>query len=260
MQSPLKSVLGDSPDIARLVTGMKSASGPVFSRRGYLLFCDAEANAIYEWREGTRTVFRQPGNRARALTFDHQGRLIVCEKGRVARIEKDGAVTVLARTMRDPVDAIFAIDGNIYFCDRTAVYRIARGENRGTSVTVASRACREPCAVALSANQQMLYVSDTAANSIRVFGIGSTGDLENGRPFAAIVSPGALKTDEGGRVWVLGPQAIRVFGRDGVELGTVPLPEKPTGLNWGEGFHDAIVTTATAVYRVRANTSGTRTF
>ncbi|MDQ6707712.1 MAG: SMP-30/gluconolactonase/LRE family protein [Acidobacteriota bacterium] len=248
------------PDIARIVTGTKSASGPVFSRRGYLLFCDAEADAIYKWQEGTPTVFRQPGNRARALTFDHQGRLIVCETGRVARIEKDGATTVLARTMRDPVDAIYAIDGNIYFCDEAAVYRIAGGKARGGKVTVASRDCRKPVAVALSANQQMLYVSDAAAGSIRVFGIERTGALENGRLFAAVASPGTLKTDEDGRVWVLGPQASLVFSRDGVELGTVPLPEKPTGLNWGEGFHDAIVTTATSVYKVRANTNGTRTF
>ncbi len=233
---------------------MKSASGPVFGRRGYLLFCDAEADAIYKWREGTRSIFRQPSNRARALTFDHQGRLIVCENGRVARSEKDGAVTALADG--SPVDAVYAIDGNIYYCDRATVYRIGRDKK----VTVASRDCRAPAAVALSANQQKLYVSDSAGAAVRVYDIASDGSLNQGRAFAAVTSPGSLKTDEGGRVWVIGSQEIHVFGRDGVELGTVPLPEKPTGLNWGEGFRDAIVTTATSVYKVKAKTSGTRTF
>lgn len=254
MPSEWKDVLGERPDVTRLVTGMKSASGPVFSRRGYLLFCDLEVDAIYQWREGTRTVFRQPAARARALTFDHQGRLIVCEKDRVARIEKNGTVTALAKG--SPVDAIYSIDGNIYYCDGAAVYRIGRDKK----VTVASRECREPSGVALSANQQKLYVSDAAAGSIRVYDISNDGSLKEGRAFAAMTSPGELKTDEGGRVWALGQQAIHVFSNDGAGLGTVPLAERPTGLNWGEGFRDAIVTTASSVYQVKANTGGTRTF
>src|SRR5205823_4666031 len=111
-------------------------------------------------------------NSAQALTFDHQGRLLVCEKGRLTRIEKNGAVTVIAGksqtpSLQEPLDAVYAIDGNIYFCDRAALYQVQRDGR----VRVASRDCERPAGLALAPNQQMLYASDTKRNNLQVFRI-----------------------------------------------------------------------------------------
>src|SRR6266705_2584680 len=121
MQLDLKGLV-----VTRLTTGVVAASGPVYSRRGYLLFCDAGAGKILKWENAAVTVFRDASNSARALTFDHQGRLLVCEKGRLTRIEKNSAVTVIAGKLQNPLDVVFAIDGNIYFCDAAALYQVQR--------------------------------------------------------------------------------------------------------------------------------------
>ena len=57
-------------------------------------------------------------NGANGLTFDHQGRLLACEKGRVTRTEKDGKITTLAeKGLNVPNDLVYSIDGSIYFSD-----------------------------------------------------------------------------------------------------------------------------------------------
>ena len=81
----------------KVVGGFAFTEGPVFSRRGYLLFSDIPPNRIMKWERGKVTVFRENSNGANGLTFDHQGRLLACETGRVTRTEKDGKITTLAQ-------------------------------------------------------------------------------------------------------------------------------------------------------------------
>ena len=136
----------------KIVSGYRAAAGPVFSRRGYLLFSDVPASRILKWERGAVTVFREDSHGAKANTFDHQGRLLTCETGRVTRTEKDGKITVLASGVKEPADLVYAIDGSIYFSDPPAgmVYQITRkGELR-----TASRASQNPVGVAMAPNQQ----------------------------------------------------------------------------------------------------------
>ncbi len=255
MEPELSKILGESPKITRVASGLGAACGPVFSRRGYLLFCDRAASKILKWEDGHVSTFRESSNQARALTFDHQGRLLACEKGRVTRTEKDGKITVLAAGRREPSDVVFGIDGNIYFTD-DAVYQI----QRDGKVVVASRECRQPVGLALSPNQQKLYVADGAEHNVRVFDITPAGGLASGSEFVKGAVAGGLKTDEDGRVWVAVPEGIAVFSHDGKPLGIVPLAEPPDNLNWAGGFRDVIATARTSVYRIAARTNGTRTF
>src|SRR5690242_3360949 len=103
----------------KVAGGFRFAEGPVFSRRGYLLFSDIPASRIMKWEKGAVTVFRENSNGSNGLTFDHQGRLLACERNRVTRTEKDGAITVLAEG-KGPNDIVYAIDGSIYFSDLPA--------------------------------------------------------------------------------------------------------------------------------------------
>ena len=81
----------------KVAGGFAFTEGPVFSRRGYLLFSDIPPNRIMKWERGKVTVFRENSNSTNGLTFDHQGRLLACETGRVTRTEKDGKITTLAQ-------------------------------------------------------------------------------------------------------------------------------------------------------------------
>jgi gluconolactonase len=243
----------------KVASGFQFTEGPVFSRRGYLLFSDIPAARIMKWAHGQTTVFREKSNGANGNTFDHQGRLLTAETGRVTRTEKNGSITVLASGVKAPNDLVYAIDGSVYFTDLPAgvVYQI----NRKGELRPVARDCERPNGVALAPNQLKLYVADTARMNLRVYDIAGDGSLSAGRVFAETAPgrPDGLKTDEAGRVWVAAG-GIQIFDPSGKKIGAVELPEAPSNLNWGEGFHDLYVTAKTSVYRVKAKVNGTRTY
>ena len=246
--------------VEKVAGGFAFTEGPVFSRIGYLLFSDIPPKRIMKWQAGAVTIFRENSNGANGLTFDHQGRLLACESGRVTRTEKDGAIAVLAeKGLNAPNDLVYAIDGSIYFTDLRGgkVYQIAR---KGEIRTVAED-CERPNGVALAPNQQKLYVADSGRRNLRVYEIAGDGALRNGRLFAEVTGvPDGLKTDEGGNVWVAVSGGIWVFDSQGKHLGTVAVPENPSNCCWGAGFRDLYITARTSVYRIATKVNGTRTY
>jgi gluconolactonase len=242
----------------KIAGDFKFTEGPVFSRRGYLLFSDIPTNRIMKWERGRLSAFRESSNGANGLTFDHQGRLLVCETGKVTRTEKDGSITLLASEgLERPNDLIYAIDGSIYFSDlpKGRVYQITRkGE-----VRMVAGDCTGPNGVALSPNQQKLYVADSKQRVLRVYDIAADGALANGRVFSECRGDG-LKTDERGNVWVASEGGIWVFDAAGTKLGVIATPEPPSNCNWGPGFRGLYVTARTSVYFLPARVAGTRTY
>lgn len=277
----LEHLVGANPKVEKIATGFEFTEGPVFSRLGYLLFSDIPRGRIMKWQPGSTAVaFRENSNGANGLTFDHQGRLLTCERDRVTRTEKDGKVTVLAdqfesKKLVSPNDLVYAIDGSIYFTvlrprdapvdaavnGFSAVFQITRrGELR-----VASRDCDRPNGVALAPDQQKLLVADSGQRNVRIYDVAGDGSLRNGRVLCETKSgtpggPDGLRTDEAGNVWVAGPGGIWVFDVKGGYLGTIPIPEPPSNCAWGEGFRNLYVTADTSVYRIETKVSGTRTY
>jgi gluconolactonase len=235
-----------------------------------MLFSQPGRDRVMRWESEKLSVYREKLGSPGRLTFDHQGRLLACEKGRVTRTEKDGKITILAeKGLSNPNDLVYSIDGSIYFSDlpprgatgKPLVYQITRkGELR-----VASGDCERPNGVALSPNQQKLYVADSGARNVRVFDIAGDGALGNGGIFANLKSdepgnPDGLKTDESGNVWVAAAGGIWVFNIHGEHVGTIKTPEPPSNCNWGEGFHNLYVTARSSVYKIQTGVNGTRTF
>jgi len=245
----------------KVAGGFGSAEGPVFSRLGYLLFSDPAVNRIMKWEAGKVSVFRENSNGASGLTFDHQGRLLACERGRVTRAEADGKIAVLAAQLHAPHDLVYAIDGSIYFSHvvpgdgGSAIYQITPKEE----VRVASRNCELPNGIALAPNQQKLYAADSGGRKIWVYEIAGDGTLRNGRVFAPAHANG-LKTDEMGNVWAAGDHSIAVFDRQGRRLGQIPLPEDPNNCAWGDSFRNLYVTAKTSFYKIETKVNGTRTY
>jgi gluconolactonase len=243
----------------KIAGGYRATAGPVVSRRAYLLFSDVPSNRILKWEHGKVTVFRENSHGARSSTFDHQGRLLTCETGRVTRTEKDGKVTILAGGVKEPADLVYAIDGSIYFSDPPA--RIVCQITRKGDLHTVSRDCEHPFGVALAPNQQRLFVTDRQRREIRVYGVAGDGSLSAGKIFAVCEDqPGGLKTDEGGGVWVACPAGIRHFDHAGKPLEIIAVPESAGNCNWGEGFQDLYITAETSVYRARVSAKGTRTY
>jgi gluconolactonase len=258
MSGDLSGLIGATPAPSRVAGGFSSVRGPVFSRAGYLLFCDTQVGRIMKWEEGKVSVLRESSS-ATALTFDHQGRLLACERQRLTRTEKNGTTTVLAKHAYAPQDLVYAIDGSVYFSDAgpqaRAVYQITRhGQLR-----IVSSDCRLPSGVALAPNQQKLYAADTEGRRIWVYGVAGDGALHSGRVFA--LSPArSLKTDEGGNVWAAQQHMIAVYDATGKRRGGIPLPENPSNFTWGDNFHNLYVTAETSIYKIETKVNGTRTY
>ena len=255
-------------EIKQIGSGFAFTEGPVVSRRGFLLFSDIPNLKIMKWERGQLSTFRENSNRANGLTFDHQGRLLAAEGGgRVTRTEKNGTITVLAEEgLQGPNDLVYAIDGSVYFSDlpKSRVYQITRqrsgvggappkGEVRVVAETPA------PNGVALSPNQQQLYVADVKAIMVKVHDIAADGSLGSGRDFAPVRVDG-LKTDERGNVWMASRDGIYVYDVKGQHLGTIKTPEGPSNCCWGEGFRGLYITARKSVYHVPTRVPGTRTF
>jgi gluconolactonase len=104
---------------------------------GYLLFSDPNNNTIYRWSEEDGvSVYRaksgyagvnigeyhQPGSNG--LAIDGENRVTINQHGnrRVIRVERTGAVTVLAdayqgKRLNSPNDLVYRSDGSLYFTD-----------------------------------------------------------------------------------------------------------------------------------------------
>jgi len=261
MPGELERLTSPSAIPEKIASGFGFTNGPVFSRRGHLLFSDTAASRIMKWEAGEVTVFRENRNSSRGLTFDHQGRLLACEQGRVTRTEKDGKITVLADKLHAPNDLVYAIDGSIYFCDaapepgRSAIYQITRQNN----TRIVSRDCERPMGVALAPNQQKLYAADAGGRKLWVYAIAADGALTGGRALAESRASGR-KTDEMGNIWATESHAIIVFEAQGRRLGEIPLAEDPSNCTWGDGFRNLYVTAQTSVYRIETKVNGTRTY
>lgn len=254
----LEDLLDPKAQPEKVAGGFKFTEGPVFSRRGYLLFSDIPNNRILKWERGQTTVLRENSNGANGLTFDHQGRLLISESGKVTRTEKDGRLTVLASEgLERPNDLVYSIDGSIYFSDlpKSRVYQITpRGQTRVVTDDVIA-----PNGVALGPNQQKLYVADSKQRSVRVYEVSGDGTLRNGKTFAQCRCDG-LKTDERGNLWVASEGGIWIFDPSGARVGIATMPEAPSNCNWGSGFRGLYVTARTSVYFLPTKVTGTRTY
>ena len=278
-RAQLEEILEPGTQVEKVLSGFQFTDGPVFSRLGYLLFSDIPRNRILKYISGEPLqVFRENSNGANGLTFDHQGRLLACEggAGRVTRTEKDGSITVLAhkfdgKALNAPNDIVYCIDGNTYFTDLrrrnappdpakvefSAVYQVTRqGELR-----LATREPRGPNGVALSANQQILYVADYLGEKLWAYDLAPDGSLLRGRVMAEVPGGGdGLKTDAGGNIYVADGEGVLVFNSSGRRLGMIRTSESPSNLAWGDNYRTLYITARTSVYKVRLKVNGTRTF
>ena len=83
----------------RLATGFVFTEGPLWHPDGFWLFVDIRRSLIHRMTTGGQVdVYRENSNGSNGLTFDLQGRLIMCEGDgrRLTRMEAGGAVTAIA--------------------------------------------------------------------------------------------------------------------------------------------------------------------
>src|SRR2546423_9511020 len=261
----LHELVDPDAEVEQLLTGCTFTEGPIWMADGSLHFSDMPGDKRRRWHpdEGV-TVLRDPSNKCNGMTIDNDGNLIVCEHvtSSVVRERPDGERETLAthyqgKELNSPNDVIVASDGAIIFTDPTygrmpgfgvereqdldfqGVYRIAPG---GGDPELLIGDFAQPNGLCFSPDESLLYINDTDRAHIRVFDVGPSHALSNGRVFAEGIGDGDLakgglvdgmKADERGNVWVTGPAGVWVFSPGGEHLGVVEIPEGVGNLHWG---------------------------
>jgi gluconolactonase len=286
--------------IDKLAGGFAFTEGPIwFKEERYLLFSDIPRNEIHKWTpDGKVVLFRKPSgydlNDAPAgafigsngMTLDQQGRLIICEhgNGRVTRLEKDGALSVLAdkwegKRLNSPNDIVQKSNGDFYFTDPpyglpkldqdpkkeldfNGVFRLSNGK-----LHLLYKGVARPNGLAFSPDEKYMYLNNSEPhNKICLrFEVQPDGSLANEKVFFDLTAdtsdgvPDGMKIDQKGNVYSTGPSGIWIFSPDGKHLGTIKPPEVPANLHWGDADSKTLYITArTGLYRIKLSIAGIR--
>jgi gluconolactonase len=206
-------------------------------------------------------IVQFPSNMANGMTLDRDGRLVICEQGTretPARISRMDLKTRSVETVTDqwrglrfnsPNDVVVKSDRTVWFTDPnygevqgfkgasevgTYVYRYDPETGRAT---VVADSFNKPNGLAFSADESILYITDTGANQapgtyfvglphhVRAFDVYGS-HLRNGRLFA-VVSPGVpdgIKLDVKGRVYTSSATGVQVFTAEGDLIGEIVAP------------------------------------
>ncbi len=265
-------------EVERVATGFEYTEGPLWHPAGYWLFVDTRPNLIFKLTPGgSPEVVRSDSGRTNGLTFDLEGRLVMCEGygRRLSRMAPDGSVTTVAGTfegkrLNRPNDVVCRSDGAIYFTDPEPLVAEADRELGSSmvfrvtpdgSIEAVVRDAPYPNGLAFSPDERTFYLINTREpNGIRAYDVGADGALGAVRDFADVGDvpvPDGMTVDTDGRVYANGPDGVLVFDAGGRRLGTIPVPELPTNVAFGgPGYDTMLIAAKTSVYSVRLETTG----
>lgn len=277
--------------LERLGTGFLFTEGPIWNHQGqFLLFSDMPGDVRRRWSqaEGIKEVMR-PSNKCNGMTYDAQGKLIVCEHSTSSLVREtlDGSRETIAshylgKELNSPNDVLVGKDGSIYFTDppfgRVPVFGVPRDRELdfqgvfrvppgGGDVELMVKDFETPNGLCFSPDGSLLYINDSTRAHIRVFDVQADGTLANGRLFFEKIGQGVLeegipdgmKADELGNIYVTGPGGIWVISPQAVHLGTIRVPENVGNINWGgTDWKTLFIAASTSLYRLRMNVAGAK--
>ena len=292
-------LIPSNPRLETIADGFTWVEGPVWNQKGgYLLFSDIPANRVYKWTPGegvslylehsgyrgiTAFTGKEPGSNG--LTFDRDGRLVLCRHGdrQIGRLEADGRIIALAsryngRGLNSPNDLVFKSNGDLYFTDPPfglpkgfddpgkapvqGVYLLSRD---GT-VSLLIEEIKAPNGIAFSPDEKILYISDVDPDRAAwlAYDVKEDGTLSNGHVFFdatrwrkdPFFGPDGFKVDEHGNIWGARPGGISVIAPDGTLLGTIETGQPASNVAWGEDGSTLFITGGSTVYRIRLTTKG----
>jgi gluconolactonase len=225
-----------------------------------------------------RTV-RAGANMANGMTLDHDGVLLVCEQGtfrRPAAITRFDPRTGRVETVLDawrgkrlnsPNDVIVARDGAIWFTDPSYGWLqgfrpepelgdfVYRHDPRSGATSVVADTFDKPNGLALSPDERVLYVGDSARNHIKAFDVLAAGRLAGERLFAEIRPgfPDGLAVDADGRVYSSAADGVQIFSSAGERIGEIALPG---AVNFTFGGDVLYVTADDAIWAAELSLNG----
>jgi gluconolactonase len=244
--------------------------GPVWSKQGFLIFSDIYNSRIMKAAApGRAEIYRNYSNAANGNAIDVEGRLYSCERDgrRVARLEKDGRITVIAaewqgKRLNSPNDVIVRRDGQIYFSD-PASKAVLEPQELGFSgvyhvtpqgkLTLINGELPRPNGVALTPDGRILYVTDSQERKILAYDLDADGNPSGERVFISDTdgTPDGLRVAENGNIYIA-CRGVAIYTPAGKFVRMMEFPETPANCAFGDSdLKTLYVTARTSVYRVR---------
>jgi len=297
----LDEIIAPDARMERIAEGFTWVEGPVWDAAGErLLFSDTMHNVVHQWKKGQGVgVFLRPSGYtgetprggepgSNGLTFDHEGRLVLCQHGdrRIARARLDGdcSFTTLVnnyegKRLNSPNDGVFKSNGDYYFTDPfygllgenhdegkeldfSGVYRLSKD---GT-LTLLTKELKNPNGLAFSPDEKTLYVgnSDPQKAIWMAYPVKDDGTIGPGRLFGDVTErvgkvpglPDGLKVDEKGNIFATGPGGVLIFNSEGKHLGTLATGEPTGNCAFGEDGSVLYITANKYLARIPLKTKG----
>lgn len=273
-------VISETLELA--ATGYTFTEGPAWDG-ARIIFSDIPGDAVHVLvpGESAATVLYAPSANANGHTFDLQGRLINAEhgSGAITRWTPEGGREVIVaayqgKRLNSPNDVVMRSDGLILFTDppyglgqRTSEVGFsgvfALDEASGRMVLI-DDALSRPNGLALSPDERVLYVGDTATQTVWAYDLAADGTASGKRLVIDVTDdtkPGrvdGLRVDTAGRVWFTCPGGVCVIDpASGAVIERLATPKRATNLAWGGAdLSEFYITAQTDVYRVKTRAKG----
>lgn len=263
-------------------TGYTFTEGPVWDG-ARAIFSDIPGDTVYVMTPGDAApqVLYAPSANANGHTFDREGRLINAEhgSGSVTRWTPEGGRQVIVdayegKRLNSPNDVVVRSDGLILFTDppyglgeRTSELGFSgvfTFDEATAKMVLIDDALSRPNGLALSPDERVLYVGDTATQTLWAFDLAADGTASGKRLVADVTdesTPGrvdGVRVDSEGRVYFTCPGGLCVVDPvSGAVVARLATPKRATNLAWGGAdLSDLYITALTDVYRVKTNARG----
>lgn len=270
-------------------TGYTFTEGPAWDGKR-LVFSDIPGDTVYVLTpgEGPPAVLYSPSAMANGHTFDSKGRLLSAEHGSGAisrwTPERGREVVVeryAGRHLSSPNDVVVRSDGMIFFTDPPyglatpwqGVKREAELDFSGVfafdeasgRLVLIDKALSRPNGLAFAPGEKVLYVGDSATQTLWAYDIAKDGSALNKRLVIDVTDesrPGrvdGVRVDTEGRVYITCPGGLCVVDpAQGAVIERLATPKRATNLAWaGKDLSELYITALTDVYRVKTRARGT---
>ncbi len=258
--------------VERLATGYTFLEGPTADTYGNVYFTDIPTERIFRWTPADGiTLYRENTNQANGLSFDLDGRLIICEMKtrRITVIGLDGNEASIAdrygeRRFNSPNDLWVDQSGGVYFTDPrygatddieldgNHVYYITPVTNNIVQVTTN---LVRPNGLVGTTDGRRLYVADHGGGQTFVYDVQSDGRLDNQRVFVQQGADG-ITLDSKGNLYLTGDD-VTIYNPSGIPIDSIAVPEPPANLTFGgiEGT-TLFITARTSLYAIKMMVKG----
>lgn len=273
----LDEIIEPGTKVEKMADGFLFTEGPAADAKGNVYFTDQPNDRIMIWSlSGKLSTFMQPCGRSNGLSFDKDGNLWACadQKNELWCITPDRKITVIPskyqeKPLNGPNDLWNTPYGGVYFTDpyykRTwwdhdtmqqpyqAVYYLK--PDHKTIIRVIDDLV-QPNGIVGTPDGKTLFVADIAGNKTWKYSINKDGSLGNKKLFCDKGSDG-MTIDVMGNIYLTGT-GVSIFDRNGVFIGSIPVPE-----NWtanvcfgGNDMKSLFITASKGLYRIRTNIKG----